>query len=691
MSMNTTFKVIGGGLLLLAAHTCIAQSTLPRQTHDSLWALWNDAGRHDTIRVEAMLFLAQKGYLYSQPDSARHFARAAHALAERGSSGRQMANALNLEGISFDVQGDYPQALASYERSLTLREQLGLMGDVARSHSNIGIVYRDLGNPDKALEHYARSVEIKEALGDEKGVAITQDNMALIYRDQGDHARAIQLLAEGLKVKERFGDARGMANSLTNLGNVHYLQGDLRQALDHQRESVVLRRSIGDMSGVAENLVNMGSIRADMGDADSAYIDLQEASRMFQEIGDRRGTSRATHNLAQWYFSKGEYDRALASYTHSLTIRDEIGDGLGRFHSLSGIGQVHAARGDHAAAIHALRQALDAATAVDNAHGIMQVTGLLHISYKAAGDHRKALEAHELHITMRDSIHNAENQRAVMQQKMQHAYDKKEALQAAEAQKKEAVAQEELRRRKAERNAVAFGFLSVILIGGGTARIVYDRRKAAFLYRSARAELKALQAQMRPHFIFNALNSVNNFLLRNEPDAASTYLIRFSKLMRTMLHGTIAEQVTLREELAVWENYLELERPNFRHGLNYQVVVATDVDADRTLIPPLLVQPLLENALWHGIYPKLAPGHVEVSVSIGSGLLVISVTDDGVGRSSTHTSQDRHPGQDSVGISLTRERIALLDGGGGKDTGLYLTDLPTGLRAELRLPLRTGV
>jgi LytS/YehU family sensor histidine kinase len=167
----------------------------------------------------------------------------------------------------------------------------------------------------------------------------------------------------------------------------------------------------------------------------------------------------------------------------------------------------------------------------------------------------------------------------------------------------------------------------------------------------AEARLLALKAQLQPHFLFNALNTVS-VLMREDVDAADDVLVRLSALLRKTLDSSAAHEVPLREEIALLEAYLEIERARFADRLTYRLDV--DADALDARVPPLILQPLVENAIRHGIARRVAPGHIEIAAARRNGKVHMSVRDDGPGMSSG--------ARDGVGLSNTRARLEQLYG-----------------------------
>lgn len=191
------------------------------------------------------------------------------------------------------------------------------------------------------------------------------------------------------------------------------------------------------------------------------------------------------------------------------------------------------------------------------------------------------------------------------------------------------------------------------------------QREAEYQQRIAQTEISALRAQMNPHFIFNCLNSIQYYTARNEADIASEYLTKFSRLIRLVLENSRSEKVTLANELETLRLYIEMEAMRFQQKVRYQINVALDVDTDTIQIPPLLIQPFVENAIWHGLMHKKEGGHVQVNVQLPVGkdhLLRIEIIDDGVGRAKAAEFKSKSAiKQKSFGMQVTAERIKLIN------------------------------
>lgn len=175
--------------------------------------------------------------------------------------------------------------------------------------------------------------------------------------------------------------------------------------------------------------------------------------------------------------------------------------------------------------------------------------------------------------------------------------------------------------------------------------------------------LKSLRSQMNPHFIFNALNSVNSFIATNDERTANKYLSDFSRLMRSVLENSEEDFIPLKKEIELLDLYTKLEHFRFQDKFDYSIQVDDTIDVDEFQIPPMLLQPYIENAVWHGLRYKSEKGELKISVkSLSKDELIITIIDNGIGRERSKTLKTAHQKkQNSKGMNNIKKRVAILN------------------------------
>ncbi len=420
------------------------QSSLPQKMADSLWNVWNDKTQHDTIRLEAIKKYAWDGYLFAHPDSAFYYAQLQYNFAKSKGLKKHQANALNTQGASFFIQGDYAQSIDYHTRSLQLREEIGDQKGIAASLGNIGNIYKDQGDAQsnlvqkdelykKAIEYQNRGLKIKEQINDQQGIAASLSNLGIIFRSQG------HLISDTLQKEKLY-----------------------KKSLDYQIRSLKIQEEIGNKRGLANTLSNIGLIYAERGEYSS-------------------NTSQKVKF----------YENSIDYHTRSLEIQDEIGNKQGVARALINIGTMYYAQSEtslnhsqksaiYLKVINYNNRALKLAQESGFAREIESAAQLLFKSYKATAQYKLALQMHELYSITKDSIGSEENQNEVIRQELKYNYEKKAATDSIANVKEKEIKDAEIAEQQAEIKAKRnqqyglFGGLALILLFAG---VVYNRLK----------------------------------------------------------------------------------------------------------------------------------------------------------------------------------------------------------------------
>jgi LytS/YehU family sensor histidine kinase len=204
----------------------------------------------------------------------------------------------------------------------------------------------------------------------------------------------------------------------------------------------------------------------------------------------------------------------------------------------------------------------------------------------------------------------------------------------------------------------------------------------------ANMQMKVLRLQMNPHFLFNSLNAISDYICRNNTADANRYVIKLSRLMRMILENAEQTEVSLAQDLEVLELYMQLESLRLGNVFTCEIRVAPNVDVQHTMIPPLLLQPFVENSIWHGVARNKA-GKITIGIERKKNTLLCSIEDNGMGNravtapagyAAIHTKKP-------LGIKITKQRVALLGQAHQVKTSVQLMYSATGAKATLTLPL----
>ncbi len=222
-----------------------------------------------------------------------------------------------------------------------------------------------------------------------------------------------------------------------------------------------------------------------------------------------------------------------------------------------------------------------------------------------------------------------------------------------------------------------------------------EKRKLEIEYgkRILELRMRALQTQMNPHFLFNSLNSIKHFIIKNKKEDAAYFLSKLSKLIRKILDNSQLKEISLKEELNIMQIYVEVENIRLHKQIDFTIHVADNISTRQTKLPPIVLQPFIENSIWHGLALKNGEKTIHIEIQKKQNYLLIAIEDNGIGREQAAiNNENRLSKKESLGIDLTKERLEVYTvNKKGKVKiefqDLYQDDIPSGTRVLLSIPI----
>ncbi|MGB8191344.1 MAG: tetratricopeptide repeat protein [Chitinophagaceae bacterium] len=681
-----------------------------QQELDSLLSLLSNYSKEDTTRLQLLNDIA---YNYSRIDPAKGLLVADEAikLAGKLKDAKKLAAANSYKGMNYGGLGDDSLALEYYQRALAIHSQVSDRLRMATTYNNIAITLVNLSDYPKAMEYHEKAFTIFQQLGDKMRMGNSLNNRGVIYLYLSDYSQALKYYLQALSIFEQQENKQLTANSLMNVGLVYDHLSDFDKALVNHHKALDLYEAGGNKQGVINALGNIGNVYHNMNKSEEALQYYQRALDSSQAIGDKRGIASNFSNMGIVYNSIGEFEKAFEYLQKSLAINQQSGDKKRISGDLNEIGKVYlnasapflkkngiSSSQRFSKVVEYENRSLDMAREIGHLDMQREAWNVLSQAYEKQGDHKNSLQAYRQYIVMRDSIINARIKQDVTRKEMQFEYEKKEVLSKAEQERLQAAALAATNRQRLIKNGV-IGMGLVLLIAGLSSFVFYKRKRdveaqkkeAEFRLKSAETEMQVLRLQMNPHFIFNSLNSINHYIDKHDTDKATLYTTKFAKLMRMILENSRQEEISLADDLAALELYMQLEALRLQGSFTYEIKIEEEIDAASTMVPPMLLQPFVENSIWHGLSKKTGPGKILIHVKKKDGMIKYIVEDDGVGRqlSSPESATEISTQKKSLGIKITKDRIDIINRIKKSDAALSLSDLDKGFRVEVTLPYET--
>ena len=530
------------------------------------------------------------------------------------------------------------------------------------SYNNISYLLYQQGYFDKAINAYQIFLALfPKPNTDEDRTLISrvQEVMGVMYGLKGDLEKGFELAQKGLTQSQQRNDSLGMAFPLMIIGDLYESMGDHALALQNYYASAAL----GGNLDVYLSL-QMAAVHNALHRYDSALY--------YCRSGVRRdpGSYNAQIILGEIYFNQKKYHQALAIFKKAALFFKSNNGRIGLLRALPDIAKVYAAQKNHQAALDFAHEGLALAQATGARPYIADGLKLLSAIYEAKGENKNAFFYIKQYTALKDSLLSDQLKAKLFGYKSRMENEKKQAqIELLKKEKLMSLQQLELQQQRLQqasllRKILITGILVFVVLGIILFRNLALKRwneKLQSERRQAELEMQALRAQMNPHFIFNCLSSINGYILKNESEPAADYLTKFSRLIRMVLTNSKKTLIPLEDELEMLRLYLEMERLRFQYSFDYTINLRNEIDVQNIFIPPLLLQPFAENAIWHGLMHKEGSGHLHIELGLEEKILTCIITDNGIGRYKAAMIKSKSAEkQKSMGLQITAGRLALL-------------------------------
>ena len=519
----------------------------------------------------------------------------------------------------------------------------------------------------EALGHLKTSLFFLDKLNDWDGKAKAWAWMGGIYANFGSYDSSYFYCSESLRIRQQMSDHSCVAYSFANMGHLYKIAGSNEDALYYYRQAFNYANTHAVDYYVTSliYLEPIGNIYNALNSVDSSYYYLQRAV----EIDPDNKMKKIS--FAETLLKKGQIDSALLIFSKPIKHFREQNDKWDLMRVLLNVAKAyHAKKADGEALQYAL-ESLFIARQADAKQHILEAYKLLLALYNNLDKRDSAYFFLEKYTALKDSLVNTQFLWKLSNYKKQE--DFKRQLEELAFLDKENKIKEEKLRQEAKLKWILLGGLLIAALSGfmiyknlalqrKNDKLENMHRQAELHHHISELEMQALRAQMNPHFIFNCLNSINRFILKNDTEAASNYLTKFSRLIRMALTHSKQTVISLEDELEMVELYLDMERLRFKNAFDYNILVKTPIDTGNVFVPPMLLQPFAENAIWHGLMHKEERGHLDIELSVAKKTLTCTITDDGVGRKkAAEINSKSAEKKKSMGIQITAKRLALLN------------------------------
>lgn len=535
--------------------------------------------------------------------------------------------------------------------------------------------YADMGNKDSSFAYLNRLLNFIDTMPDQakRKISLSQ-NIATVYQWFGMYQAAIHYFQVAINGNQLNHNFRGLGLALANLGQLYSEINNNQQAIETSKQALVYLTDVN--MPYCLTATNLADFYANTGNYDSSLRYVQLSIQTEKKINNPEIRLGNNLSLSIILLHRKEYDSARRLLQYTLGEFTRTGNRWNMARAHLNLARLDSTVQDYPAAI----QHFSAARDISRKDGtvVLELIALQGLSdiYHKTGQYQQAYSALSGLQLLKDSLQSSRTKTELADLEISHNILKKEQ-QIELLQKDNDLKNLQL---KNSRQQVFFILGALVLLVIIFAIIIYQRnQKNRIRTEKLRAELETqiLRLQMNPHFIFNSLNSIENFIMKNEKRLASDYLNKFARLIRMILDNSMSDIVPVSKDMEALQLYIDLEQLRFNHRFSYHTVIDPALLSGDYRVPSLVIQPFVENAIVHGFaHSEDKQLKLTVTASLKDDRIHYTVEDNGIGRKkAAEYNRQNKPYHKSVGLKITEERISLFNQSSSADEFVQFTDL----------------
>lgn len=549
--------------------------------------------------------------------------------------------------------------------------------------------------PAKAQKDIEKAVELSQSIASKSYLVSTKVLLGEFYDNRNNTQKALVEFTEARKIAQSISDVSGLASCEYNLGFLfHKQEGKKEEALQHFNQAVEYAQSAKEKMLLAKSYNAVSFTYYDLDKLDKAEQNSINALILFRELNQKNRMAQSYMTLARVNNKKDEFKTAIEYLDSAMVIFRESNNAPEFNNSKLIKGEIYFRKKEYREAIKVIKEVEEDPSVMADQR--LYALELLYLINKSMNKTSASLDYLEASKSIQDSLSRLQRDKL-----MESVLSEVEAQNRLEALEKEAEINELTLKESRYLTWFLIGISILLLLVTLVSFLFYrqnkmksEREKLKLEQESIQLEQKLLRTQMNPHFIANSLAAIQGNIYKQDKEKSVTYLSKFAKLMRFILESSREKEVLLEKEILSLTNYLDLQKLLLEDKLNYHIHVAQNLNPEDYKIPPMLIQPFVENAIVHGIELKNEPGRVELKFEKEENFLRVILTDNGLGRAAVNEIyEQRKSSHLSFSTNITNERIEKMNTELKGNIRSITTDVikngkVSGTRVELLLPLK---
>lgn len=601
------------------------------------------------------------GYYYSSSlkfEKAKIYLNRSLELAKKARNNAEIAESYSSIAYNFMLSNQKDSAFYFTDEAIQYARRSANKSVLAESFSVQAQIYSYFGQVELSVAKNYSSLQLVSSVNDLPKMAKYTREIGQSQLLISNLAEAEKYLKQSIEYSKQIVDNRQVALGYSNLGVVYKGRKEYSKAVYYTQLAITILLKLNDYNGLGEAHNNLGLIYREQHQYDLAAHAFNKALVYYESTNNREQIAGVYHNVGTVFQQQKKYNIALNYLTRSIEIRKHFGSQNQIFHTYRVIADVYRDIGKTAEAlnfIHLYLNYLDSNTSLQESAKIAELSELY-----------RSEQRERLIQIQSDSIERQQQEKAWTSTKLENTVLKNN-----------------------QKTYIIIGFIilaifaSIIVFYRTSQRRIKQQQKEAELLQTL------LRTQMNPHFIFNSMSVIQSYIYDNDIKNSSKFLVNFSRLIRLILENSPKEFIPIATEVEILQKYLETQKLRFEERFDFSLEIEDKMMLENAMIPPMITQPFIENAIEHGQLHTVENGFIRVVFSKNNEMLEIKIEDNGIGRKNAAKNK-KSKEHTSMALNITRERIENLNNKYKTSGYLIMEDydknLETGTKVLISLP-----
>tara|TARA_R110002072_G_scaffold251518_5_gene410413 strand:+ start:9094 stop:11325 length:2232 start_codon:yes stop_codon:yes gene_type:complete len=616
--------------------------------------------RLNTEEIRFKLF-RHLGYYHTrmqEHETARFYFRNCITMATRNRDNMRLSESYSFLALDFMWDNQKDSALYYADKAIITARRAKNKTELAKAFNTQARIYEFFGQIELSVAKNLISLQLVEET----------HNIYLLskYSRETGHSQELILnlneaedyYTQSLRYAQQINDKRQIALALTSLASVQLNRGNYASANESAQKSISYLTKLNDYNSLGETHNILGEIYKAQKKYSDASSHLNQALVYYESAGNREAIAAVYHNVGTVFKEQKKYANALNYLNRSIEIREQFGAKNQIYHTYRVIADV----------------------------------------YKDINNRAKSLEYLELYLNYVDSNTILQSATKIAELNESYRSEQRERLINAQAdslkrqQQDKVLTSTKLENSQLRNNFqmyIIIAFIIIIVLAFIILFYRWNQTKIKQQQKEAEMSQTLLRTQMNPHFVFNAMSVIQSYIFENDTVNSSKFLVNFSRLMRLILENSPKKYIPIQTEMEILEKYLGMQKLRFQARFEFKIFADENLYEEHAILPPMITQPFIENAIEHGQLHTIDGGFIHVTFKKENDMLLISIIDNGVGRKGSAATK-KSSAHKSMAIDITKQRIENLNKKHNTDGSLsvedYNKDLQTGTKVLISLP-----